>query len=94
MNEQHTHQDMINKQMLDALSEELDDIAKYNDIYEKACEAGEYDTADLVEKIARDEYAHAQGLWKCLKKKNAYDPHHHSHIEEKWHKANEIFGVR
>lgn len=79
------------EKMVDALREELDDIAKYNTLYEEACAMGDTTTAHVVERIARDEFTHAEALMGWLRKRDAYDPVKHNDIEQKWHKALHIF---
>lgn len=72
------------------LKEELGDVCTYNTLYEDLKEAGLHYEAREVEKIANDEYAHAEALAHLLKvhgKDTSNDPE----IASLWEKAKAAF---
>lgn len=72
------------------LKEELGDICTYNTLYEDLKEAGLHHEAREVEKIANDEYTHAEALAYLLNthsKDTSKDPE----IASLWEKAKAAF---
>ena len=74
--------------VLEHLEGELEDICKYNCLYEMLVEREMYEEAEYIEKIASDEWRHADRLWSMLGK---FDINIPQKIEELWDKVEEIF---
>ena len=87
------HTTDMERELIDSLRDELDDIIKYNRLYKEACDHHDYELADMLEDISADEYTHATELWRHLSDNGIYDPHKHIDIEEKWHTVKQIFNI-
>jgi rubrerythrin len=83
----------LDKMLIDSLEDELEDIIKYDLMYNKACEHHDYEAAEMLRNIANDEYTHAKALWHELSRKGLYDPQVHTDIEGKWHTVKKIFNL-
>ena len=83
----HNEQEVAQK-VLDYVKEELEGICEYNELYESLRAIGLNDEAIDIEKIASDEYRHADKLWRML---GNFDINVPQTINELWDKVEEIF---
>lgn len=74
-----TKQSIINH-LIGKLKEELDGIIKYNDLYEKAKEAHDYDVARMINDIAIEERSHVMALREYLEDSGEYRESEHPDI--------------
>lgn len=81
------------EKLLSAYEEEMDDILKYDRIYQMSKEEGKFADAMNIESIAEDEYTHANCLRKMLIDKGVLVPEKHHELEQKWHEARKAMGI-
>ena len=78
----------VAEKVLAYLKDELEGICEYNELYESLKNLGMDKEAITVERIASDEYRHAEKLWHMLGKFNIEVP---QAINDLWDKVEEIF---
>lgn len=82
--------DEIINYLIGELKEEFEGIIKYNEMYEAACAADMHQEAEVIEKIAGEEYSHACAIRKMLED-NGVDIAAHPDMKALWHKARSVF---
>lgn len=70
------------------LEDELEGICSYDCLHKTLIEHEMYEAADIIEKIASDEWRHAERLWRMLDDFEVEIP---KKIDELWDKVEEIF---
>jgi rubrerythrin len=81
----------IKKHLVGKAKEELNDIISYNLIYEQALAAGNRKLARMINRIAENEYEHAEYLYAYLKDRDALTDAEHSELRELWKVVDRIF---
>ena len=78
----------IAERLVAELEDELEGICKYDCFHKMLVEYGMEDEAKVIERIASDEWRHADKLWRMLDNFEIEIP---KKIHELWDKVDEIF---
>lgn len=76
--------DEMKHKLVEHYKEEIEDTHEYVGLADTAEENGDYETAECLYKIAKQEYGHAHALRKHLTEEYGYDPHTDHETERKW----------
>ena len=81
----------LKRHLLNKVKEELEDIISYDQMYKEALSDGNRRLARIINRIAEDEYEHAEYLCAYLKDHGAYTTEEHNAMAELWKSVDRIF---